>query len=174
MKLKIAPEYGYFLVIAVVLTLIAISFNACKGPQSPGLPIYTVSFDTGMGSFVDSQNIYEEEMAQKPANPVNDLIIPGLYEGHYTGQIFDGWYLDGKEFSFDTPITGDINLIAKWSCPTLIDEIDSGNDGFFNDAIVYIKGYPKTYTIVTDRDTDALNSFVPDNEKISLNILPMI
>ena len=35
------------------------------------------------------------------------------------GCTFKGWYLDGEEFDFSTPITGDITLVAQWYAGTI-------------------------------------------------------
>lgn len=66
------------------------------------LPQYTVTFNTDGGSAVAPQTLYEEERAGKPADPTK------------SGYSFLGWEYNGEDFSFDTPITGDITLSAIW------------------------------------------------------------
>ncbi len=66
------------------------------------LPKYTVTFDTGGGSTVPSQSIYEGGKAQKPANPTRDD-----YD-------FDGWTLNGNTYTFNEAVTQDITIVAKW------------------------------------------------------------
>jgi uncharacterized repeat protein (TIGR02543 family) len=68
---------------------------------------YTVTFHTDGGSPVDSQVITEGEKAVRPDNPTKD------------GFGFVNWY-DNEEctephYNFDTPVTGNIDLYAKWS-----------------------------------------------------------
>ena len=66
---------------------------------------YTVTFDSNGGTDVLPQTVLEGEKATKPADPT------------YLSNEFDGWYIDknfDKEFDFNTPITGDITLYAKW------------------------------------------------------------
>ena len=66
---------------------------------------YTVTFDSNGGTEVPPQTVLEGEKATKPADPT------------YLSNEFDGWYIDknfDKEFDFNTPITGDITLYAKW------------------------------------------------------------
>ena len=67
--------------------------------------IYTVTFDSNGGTDVLPQTVLEGEKATKPADPTT------------LSDEFDGWYIDknfDKEFDFNTPITGDITLYAKW------------------------------------------------------------
>ena len=65
---------------------------------------YTVSFDTNGGNIIASQSVLEGKTASE--------VIPK--KNNY---IFDGWYKDSRltqEFSFNTPITSNITLYAKW------------------------------------------------------------
>ena len=67
--------------------------------------IYTVTFDSNGGTDILPQTVIEGEKATKPA----DLTT--------LSDEFDGWYIDknfDKEFDFNTPISGDITLYAKW------------------------------------------------------------
>ena len=67
---------------------------------------YTVTFDTQGGSPVDPQQVAEGEKATQPADPTRE---------HYT---FAGWYADAaltETFSFDTPISTDTCVRAKWT-----------------------------------------------------------
>lgn len=66
---------------------------------------YTVTFDSKGGSSVDPQSVTHGEKATQPAAPTRD---------HYA---FEGWYTDEeltKQYEFDTPVTADITLYAKW------------------------------------------------------------
>ncbi len=68
-----------------------------------GVLNYTVAFDSQGGSAVASQTVDHGDTATKPADPTR------------TGYTFRGWYLNGRAFSFTTPITDDITLQATWS-----------------------------------------------------------
>ena len=65
--------------------------------------IYTVTFDSAGGTAVESQQVAYGSTATEPEEPTRSS---------YT---FVGWLLDGARFSFATPITGDITLVADWS-----------------------------------------------------------
>ena len=76
---------------------------------------YTVTFDSGNGSAVVPQQVETGQTATKPAtDPTKE------------GYKFLGWYLDGNEFNFATPITADITLTAQW-LPVYTVTFDSGN-----------------------------------------------
>lgn len=66
---------------------------------------YTVTFNSYGGTPVPlAQEVEYGHTATKPVEPT------------LKGYTFDGWYLDGEEepFDFDTTITSDITLTAKW------------------------------------------------------------
>ena len=62
----------------------------------------TVSFNSNGGTAVDPQTIEKGGKATRPANPTMD------------GYTFVNWYLDGKVYDFNTPVTEDITLHAQW------------------------------------------------------------
>jgi len=62
----------------------------------------TVTFDSNGGSAVASQTIQSGSTATRPTDPT------------YTGKLFGGWYLGNDQFSFSTPITSNITLVAHW------------------------------------------------------------
>lgn len=73
------------------------------------LPIYTVTFNSDNGNDVVSQEVYGT--LTQPETPVKD------------GYTFVGWYNDGNEpFDFNTTVTEDITLTAKWYKNIVISE----------------------------------------------------
>ena len=76
--------------------------------QSPGTQItgevigaYTVTFQSEGGSEVASQ-IRANAPADQPADPTKE------------GYTFIGWYSGESEWDFETPVTADLTLTAKW------------------------------------------------------------
>ena len=69
----------------------------------PGLPFYTVTFNSHGGSSVEAQIIEEGNIITKPEDPVRD------------GYEFAGWELDGYVYNFDSPVNKDIVLVATWA-----------------------------------------------------------
>ena len=66
------------------------------------IAVHTVTFDTQGGSIIPAQTVTENDKATMPSPPIRD------------GYEFKGWQLDGKDYDFNTPVTGDITLTAVW------------------------------------------------------------
>ncbi len=64
--------------------------------------IYLVTFDSNGGSKVENQTVDKGNKVSRPTNPTKE------------GYKFVDWQLDGKTFNFETEITTDITLQAKW------------------------------------------------------------
>ena len=107
--------------------------------------VFTVSFDTDCDTVIDDKQVNSGATVAKPADPVKD------------GYTFEGWYaeVNGEEqFDFDTPITGDITLYARWKavpvakaegCGSSLggNTIAIGGAMLVAAAIVAIKGFKK-------------------------------
>ena len=93
---------------------------------------YTVSFDPQNGGTIPDQKVPYLDTAKEPANPTKE------------GNKFEYWYYineDGKQvqYDFDTPVTSDIKLIAKW---TLVEDKTKAPDkipqtGEFNPIMAF-------------------------------------
>ena len=73
----------------------------------PAASEFTVTFNTDGGSAVTSQTVKKDAKAKKPATDPTK-----------TGCKFEGWYSDSKKtktFSFDTAITANTTVYAKWT-----------------------------------------------------------
>lgn len=76
-------------------------------PAEEEIPVvyFTVSFCSNGGSEVESQSVQDGEKAEVPASPTKDE------------HQFIGWYADSactEAFNFNTAITEDVELYAKW------------------------------------------------------------
>jgi len=89
-----------------ILALIACLFLTGCGCANKKINEFTVKFDSNGGTIVESQTITKGEKATKPADPTKE------------GYTFDGWYLDSEKYDFNTEVTKDITLKAKWSVAT--------------------------------------------------------
>lgn len=94
---------------------------------------YEVSFITEHGDAPDSQNVKYNETADDPGKLKAD------------GYTFIGWYADENrtiEFNFNTPITGNTKVYAKWekNAPVLPDTYALNVSG----AFVYVDGVDVT------------------------------
>ena len=84
---------------------------------------YIVSFQTGGGSPVESQNVLEGRKVIRPSDPVRDK-----YE-------FGGWYVDYEcttPYSFDSPVGNDFVLYAKWNSLSIYHTVSFNTDGGSN------------------------------------------
>ena len=64
---------------------------------------YIVTYDTDGGSAVEKEVVETGKTVTIPVDPTKE------------GYTFDGWYLDGEKYDFNTKVTKDITLKAKWT-----------------------------------------------------------
>ena len=93
----------------VLFLLLGLSFmfacgdNPTNDPEDPeqgevSEKEFTVTFSDG----VASQKVKEGEKATKPADPVKD------------GYVFKGWFVNDTLYDFNSAVTADVTLTAKW------------------------------------------------------------
>lgn len=63
---------------------------------------YTITFNSDGGSSVSSLEVDENGLVKRPSDPTRD------------GYKFVGWLLNGKDYDFNTPVSGNLTLTAKW------------------------------------------------------------
>jgi len=81
-----------------------------------GINLYTVTFDLNGGTgTADPQTVEYKGKATQPDDPTRD------------GYDFEGWYLEDKQFDFDTEITRNITLVAKWEIRTYTITFNNGS-----------------------------------------------
>ena len=95
---------------------------------------YTVTFDSDGGTPVSPQIVKKDGKAHEPADPK---------KANYD---FDGWYLKKAPYDFDTQVTEDITLVAKWK------EKKSGKQQF-TVTFDFDNGTPVATQIVEDGGT---------------------
>jgi len=91
-------DYVFSTPVTADITLVASYTEIIIEPEE-----YTVSFNSVGGTAVSAQVVEEGQLATEPAAPEKNAFS------------FDGWLLDGDDYDFDTPVTGDIELYAKYS-----------------------------------------------------------
>lgn len=67
-----------------------------------------VSFDSRGGTAIESQDVEYETLATEPTAPTREA------DDYYDSYTFDGWYTNGEKFDFTKPVTGNVDLVAKW------------------------------------------------------------
>jgi len=68
-----------------------------------GTKTFNVSFDSNGGNNIKSQTIINGEKVKQPLPPTK------------SGYTFVEWQLNGKTYNFNTTVTGNITLTAKWN-----------------------------------------------------------
>lgn len=68
----------------------------------PIIEVFTVNFDAGEGNNIASQQVNEGNKVTKPADPQKE------------GYDFVGWFFGEQEWSFDSPVTQGMTLVAHW------------------------------------------------------------
>ena len=77
--------------------------------EEPAKPTkYTVTFDTDGGSTIASKTVEENQPVTKPADPTKE------------GYTFISWYYNNTQYNFNTLVTGNITLKAKWEKNSVI------------------------------------------------------
>ena len=92
-----------------ILAIIACLFLTGCGCANKKINEFTVKFDSNGGTIVENQTITKGEKATRPSDPIKE------------GYTFDGWYLDlndASEYDFNSEVTKDITLEAKWEVAT--------------------------------------------------------
>lgn len=74
---------------------------------------YTVKFDSNGGSKVSSKEVTSGSKVSKPSNPTR------------TGYKFSGWTLNNKAYDFNSKVTSNITLVAKWAAKTYTVKVSS-------------------------------------------------
>ena len=94
---------------------------------------YTVTFDSKGGDAVPSETVTYGDTVSKPSDPAKDDATPNVTaagDAPAHDFTFKKWYSEEAlttPFDFDTPITADITLYAKWGLP--IAELAGHDDG---------------------------------------------
>ena len=95
---------------------------------------YTVAFNSNGGTSVQDQTVQGTEKATVPSSPTKD------------GYSFSSWQLNGVDYNFDTAVTADITLTAKW--------------------------IETTYTVTVNLENAVYTQYTSDDKKTTVTITP--
>jgi len=116
---------------------------------------FNVSFESNGGTAIASQTVNYEEPATKPTDPTRG------------GYLFDGWYSDNVTFEnkwdFETAVTADIILYAKWIKNELT-VIFNSNGGTPVASQTVIAGEPATKPTDPTRESYTFDGWYIDDE----------
>ena len=83
---------GIILVIAVVIVYVYLYY----------FRTFTVTFNVRLGVGIKTQEVRINKQVVRPEDPV------------YEGYTFIGWFVDGEEYDFTSPVTSDLIITAEW------------------------------------------------------------
>jgi len=86
----------------LVGVILAIVFAVVLFNNGKNIKTYNVSFDTNGGNAVSSQTVEENNKVVKPTDPTKE------------GYIFVEWILNSATYDFNSVVTKDLVLTAKW------------------------------------------------------------
>lgn len=88
--------------------------------------VYIVNFDSNGGSKISSKVVDYKTKAKVPTEPTRE------------GYKFLGWYLDDKKYDFNTIVTKDMTLVAKWETISYTVKFDTnGGSSVDNQKVNY-------------------------------------
>lgn len=93
--LSLGAKIAIVIVIAVIIILLLL--KGCKNKSE-----YTIKFNSNGGTEVSEQVISADGKVSVPKDPTKE------------GYTFVGWYVDGKRYDFDSKVTSDLVIEAKW------------------------------------------------------------
>lgn len=99
LKIKI---YLLLIVVFLITILFYQTFQILKNTNYTSKKIYSVQYESSGGTIVDNNQIKAGNKIIIPENPTKK------------GFAFIGWYLGDKKYNFDSKISSDIILTAKW------------------------------------------------------------
>lgn len=93
---------------------------------------FNVYFDADSDTEVPTQRVKSGERAIRPDNPTKSATETELYE-------FIGWFIDGSEYDFDTFITSNITLTARYNTVDRYYTVTFDTDGGTNISTQRVK-----------------------------------
>ena len=124
---------------------------------------YIVSFETNGGTAVPDQVVVQGDKVQpvETTKAFEGGLPAGLYQGvqdpEAAASVFDGWYTDAEfanAYDFETPVTDNLTLYAKWIDPVAVDLAEVNGDDVLTKVQNYMNGLAETakYTWIVDAD----------------------
>src|SRR5690625_707408 len=92
---------GLIVIISAISLIIFI--NKLNKDKNTKEIYYTIVFDTYGGSNIDDLKVKENEKIVEPEEPTKE------------GYEFEYWTLNSEKYDFETLVTKDITLVAKWN-----------------------------------------------------------
>lgn len=120
---------------------------------------YTITFNTNGGNNIPPTEIEEGQKLTKPTDPIRE------------GYKFIGWYSDEdltEEFDFNTPITENITLYAKWEKETTDEILEITSVELIKDGKTISRGVIKGKTITLELPEGYDESIIEGNHILKI------
>ena len=153
----------YALLLAAMV--MGFAFTSCQQDSGDDTTYYAVSFNSNGGTEVKRQKIESGKKATKPANPTKQAIATETYafENWYTSTD-NGTTLSDTAFDFNTPITKDITLYAKWAVNAVTHTVSFDTNGGSDVASqTIVHGNKATKPAAPTKQETATEAFAFDN-----------
>ena len=95
--LLVVKSIGVLIIIALICILLTY-----KCEHDAVVDVYTITFNSNGGTEFSSQQVEEKNKVTKPVDPTKD------------GYNFIGWYVGDEPYNFDSEVTKDLEIVAKW------------------------------------------------------------
>ena len=159
--MKKNSEFAYLL----VLMAFVFTFSSCNHDVTPQVISYTVTFNSNGGTDIESQTVESGKKAERPSDPAKKATVAETYT-------FDGWYTSADEgvtlsetpFDFDTAVTDNITLYAKWIANAITHTVKfESNSGSPVDSQTIPHGKKASRPDAPAKDSTATAVFTFDN-----------
>lgn len=132
-------------ILLILIILIILFFMLRKTPQ------YVITFETNGGSEIEDIIVNKNDIITKPDDPIKE------------NYIFANWYYNDEIYDFNTPVTEDMVLEARWIIPGEVSGVEIDK----TELVLNIGDKTKLTAIVTPEDAnDKTVTWESDNPDI--------
>lgn len=85
------------IVVIIIAVVVLLLLKGCSKKKE-----YTVRFNANGGTAISEQVVVQDGKVKMPTDPTKE------------GYDFIGWYVNGKKYDFDTKVTSDLEITARW------------------------------------------------------------
>jgi len=145
-------------------------FLELNGYNTDTLKTFIVTFDPDGGTSVAGQTVEKENNVIEPTVPIKLNDKGGLYLGTPPDYIFIGWFNGNTQWNFNSPVTSNITLKARWTQPVPINLAEIVGDNILYKTFSYLddKDLTEEYTLLLDSDITYGYMTTPSNYNLTI------